>query len=222
MRDYGVAGQIGLEPSPEEYIKKLVEVFRELKRVLKDSGSFYLNMGDTYGGSVCGFRSFKKNNAGLSGVTDAQDVSSRRKLPLGRPIWIRPKQLLLIPARLAIALQEDDWLLRNDIIWHKNNPMPCSVRDRLTNTYEHVFHFVKNERYWYDLDAIRVPHKHGIPAKFNNQVRGGKIGYKLRKGSPKHYKSLVDRVKAYRDANPGHGSNIFGNPRGKNPGDVVC
>lgn len=250
MRDYGVVGQIGLEQSPEEYIKKLVEVFRELKRVLKDTGSFYLNLGDTYCGSACGFGASGKSKTGLQDVTDGKYVSSRQKPPMlkavGQANWLKAKQLMLMPTRLAIALQNDGWILRNDIIWHKNNPMPCSVKDRLTNTYEHIFHFVKNKRYWYDLDAIRVPHKHGIPSKFNSnatktdnehrkdieiqskqtiltkhKIVGRNSRYKLRSGTSKHYRSFVDRVKAYRDANPAHGSNIFGNPKGKNPGDVI-
>lgn len=147
MRDYGSKRQVGQERTPEEYIGKLVLIFRELKRILKDSGSFYLNLGDTYIG------------------TDSGSVSKKKKT------WKRPKQLALLPARVAIALQNDGWLLRNDICWFKPNGLPSSVKDRLTTRWEHIFHFVKQKKYYYDLDGIRVPHKASTIKRVRNRVR---------------------------------------------------
>ncbi len=156
-------GQLGLEPRWQWYVWHLVEIFREVWRVLKDEGSLWLVMGDTYAGSGCGW----SKHGGTVGIhsIDARDPSM---WPKGRPPQfissskdpvMRPKQRMLIPDRLAMALQEDGWLLRNDCIWHKPNSMPASVKDRLSNTFEHIFHFVKKERYYYNLDAIREPHK---------------------------------------------------------------
>jgi site-specific DNA-methyltransferase (adenine-specific) len=118
LRDYGVDGQIGLEETPAAFIEKLVAVFREVKRVLRDDGTLWVNMGDS---------------------------------------WGKDKQLLGMPWRLAFALQDDGWLLRQDIIWNKTNPMPESVRDRCTKAHEYVFLLTKKKRYHFDHDAIREP-----------------------------------------------------------------
>lgn len=118
LRDYGHAGQIGLEETLDAYIAKMVEVFREVRRVLADDGTLWLNIGDSYG---------------------------------------KGKQLLMMPARVALALQADGWCLRQDIIWHKPNPMPESVRDRCTKAHEYIFLLSKSERYFYDAKAVREP-----------------------------------------------------------------
>jgi len=191
-RDYGIKGQIGLEASVEDYIQKIVSYFHELKRVLKSTGSFYLNMGDTY---------------------------SR-------------KNLLMIPARVALALQNDGWVLRNDIIWFKPNHMPSSVKDRLTNTYEHLFHFVKTRKYYYDLDSIRIPHKTG-PAQFNYRVREAKkgnfgiLGVKSSMEEMEQYDSKGQKVRGLKTKGKArigqeqhHGQDVNYHPNGKNPGDV--
>lgn len=178
LRDYGVEGQIGLEKTPEEYIEQLVLVFRGLKRILKDAGSFYLNLGDTYIGSACGYGQ-KGEVKNTIAKTPPGYVSNKQKPPslvsVDRNTWKKPKQLALIPSRVAIALQDDGWILRNDICWYKPNAMPSSVKDRLTNHWEHIFHLVKKRKYYYDLDAIREPHKFG-PAKSNLRVREVKRG----------------------------------------------
>lgn len=122
-------GQLGCEPTPDLYIEHLLQIFRECYRVLKPSGVFFLNIGDTYWGSHQGSN------------------------------WLRPKQLLMIPYRLAIRMQDEGWLLRNIIIWYKPNAVPHPAADRLTSRYEPVFMFTKEEHYYFDLDAIRVPHK---------------------------------------------------------------
>jgi len=157
-------GQLGLEPHPEMFINNLVEIFREVRRVLKPTGSFYLNMGDTYfGGNMCvgqpdDWDSISTKNRDKKYSNEKFDgfIKQRNKL---RSNWLQPKQLMLMPSRIAVAMQDDGWILRNDIIWSKPNPMPSSVTDRRNNSYEHVFHFVKNKKYYYDLDAIREPHK---------------------------------------------------------------
>ena len=154
-------GQLGLEPHPQMYINHLVQVAREIKRVLKKSGSFYLNLGDTYC-SFGGISTPEQNAKSIIGATKsgcqrgARHITNLKNI---RSNWLQPKQLMGMPWRVAIALQNDEWCLRNDIIWHKPNPMPSPVKDRLNNTFEHVFHFVKSRKYYYDLDAIRESYK---------------------------------------------------------------
>ena len=191
-------GQLGLEPHPDLYIKHMVQVFREVKRVLKETGSFYLNLGDSYyGGPMMGM------STRLSLEENKDDKMSKLEKPSVTPtqdgLWMQPKQLLLIPTRLAQALQEDGWILRNDIIWSKPNPMPCSVKDRLNNTYEHIFFFVKNDKYYYDLDSIREQ-----PSTGTNYVRRAS-GDKGNEGS----------------MNRQMNEDISNNPLGKNPGDFI-
>jgi len=141
-------GQLGLEPTPQLYIKHLIDGFRILKKKLKKTGSFYLNLGDTYfGGNLCvgqpeGWESISTiNKEKYNSEKFNEFIKNRNKM---RSNWLQPKQLMLMPSRVAIALQEDGWILRNDIIWNKPNPMPSSVKDRLNTTYEHIFHFVKS------------------------------------------------------------------------------
>ena len=172
LRDYGKEsvtewpdgwkGQLGLEPHPQMYIDHMVMICREIKRILKKSGSMYINLGDTYGGSACGYGAKGKSKTGFQDVTRGFYASSHQKPPMltavGKESWIKPKQKLLIPFRVAIALQEEGWIIRNDIIWHKPNAMPSSVKDRLNVTHEYIFHCVKSRKYYYNLDAIREPH----------------------------------------------------------------
>ncbi|MBM4518354.1 site-specific DNA-methyltransferase [Rhodococcus hoagii] len=119
LRDYGEAGQYGLEATPAEYVETMRALFAELRRVLADDGTLWLNLGDSYS---------------------------------------KDKDLLGIPWRVALAIQETGWILRNEVIWHKTNAMPESVTDRLAGRHEHVFLFTKSRRYWFDLDAVREPH----------------------------------------------------------------
>ncbi len=148
LRDYGVDGQIGLEASPAAYIAKLVEVFREVRRVLRNDGTLWLNIGDSY--------SNDRKWGGHSSGKHRKELHSMKRPR--RYTGLPGKNLLMIPARLAIALQDDDWILRSDIIWHKPSAMPESITDRPTNDHEHVFLFARSERYYYDQDAIREPH----------------------------------------------------------------
>jgi DNA modification methylase len=149
LRDYGLANQIGLEPTPDAYVAAMVMVFRELRRVLKDSGTVWLNLGDSYNGG---------GRAGSDKALNGKQGSNRGSLlMIGRPIdapGLEAKQLLGIPWRVAFALQADGWYLRSDIIWSKPNPMPESVTDRPTKAHEYLFLLAKSERYFYDAAAI--------------------------------------------------------------------
>lgn len=149
LRDYGVAGQIGLEETPDAYVARLVEVFREVRRVLRDDGVAFVNLGDSYAMSTKGAGGVGKQH------TNAGSVMSDRSWRV--PPGIKPKDLLGIPWMVAFALRADGWWLRSAIVWAKPNPMPESVRDRPTGAYEHVFLLAKAKRYFYDADAIKEP-----------------------------------------------------------------
>lgn len=153
LRDYGAAGQIGQETTPREFVEALVSVMRDVRRVLADDGTLWLNIGDSYasqGGN--GAQGSTSQRAGRSNIA-AQMKASSTKAPDG----YKPKDLLGIPWRLAFALQDDGWWLRSDIVWAKPNPMPESVVDRPTRAHEYVFLLSKRARYLYDADAIREP-----------------------------------------------------------------
>lgn len=181
VRDYDHPDQLGLEDELENYIAGLVGVCREVRRVLTDRGTVWLNVGDCYyhgAGTVNG-----------------------KPPPKG---WKRNKQLALIPFRLAIALQEDGWWVRNTLVWHKPNAMPASVRDRLANTWEPVFLLTKSESYHFDLDAVRVPHQTDDRHERVRAQRGGGNGKAkgeadLRRwlNSPRH-RTTIDGLKAVR------------------------
>ena len=153
LRDYGTVHQLGLERTPEEYAEKMVAVFREVWRVLRNDGTLWLNLGDSYAGSRGG-----PNGDDLTGRHE-DFVRSKR----GGSLWgygdnavpnLKPKDLVGIPWRLAFALQADGWYLRSDIIWAKPNAMPESVRDRPTKAHEYLFLIAKSERYYYDAAAV--------------------------------------------------------------------
>ena len=144
LRDYGVPGQLGLEPTPEEYVSNMVEVFREVRRALRKDGTLWLNLGDTYNGAKVGNTETKKNP---NLVTD----SFVKKLVPG----LKPKDLVGIPWMVAFALRADGWYLRQDIIWHKPNAMPESVKDRCTKAHEYIFLLSKSRKYYYDNEAIK-------------------------------------------------------------------
>lgn len=150
LRDYGKDGQIGLEKSPEEYIEKLVAIFREVRRTLRDDGTLWLNLGDSYAG-IGGMGSWvdRKAKRGMVKINDYY-----RNKPIK---GLKPKDLCMIPARVALALQADGWWLRQDIIWHKPNPMPESVKDRCTKSHEYIFLLSKSIKYYYDYNAILEP-----------------------------------------------------------------
>jgi DNA modification methylase len=145
LRDYGHDGQIGLEETPEAYVAQMVEVFREVRRVLKDDGTLWLNLGDSYSGAA---------NSGGANQNLGGPAVRTSGLPVKAGHNIKPKDLVGIPWRVAFALQADGWWLRQDIIWHKPNPMPESVTDRCTKAHEYVFLLTKSQRYYYDAEAV--------------------------------------------------------------------
>jgi site-specific DNA-methyltransferase (adenine-specific) len=177
LRNYGSQKQIGLEVHVDEWVEELRTVFLGLHRVLKPTGSVWLNLGDTYSGGV--------NDGAVA------------------------KSLLLAPERLALALQEDGWILRNKVIWAKPNPMPTSVKDRLACAYEVVYFLTKSKDYFFDLDAIRVPHA-GSVGKSKSQRPSWSVPPSWR-GPSAGSNSGLDRLKA---------QGMAGHPLGKNPGDV--
>ncbi len=144
LRDYGVDGQLGNERTYLEYVAHMVEVFREVRRVLRDDGTLWLNLGDCYATDTKWGGSSGEKNGDQGG-----GARRERKLTTG----LKPKDLVGIPWRVAFALQDDGWYLRSDIIWHKPNPMPESVRDRPTKAHEYLFLLSKSERYYYDAEA---------------------------------------------------------------------
>lgn len=149
LRDYGADGQIGLEATPDEYVAELVAVFREVRRVLRSDGTFWLNLGDSYAANR-GYQVPSTKGGAKHGP--AQGVKGRGSVV---PEGLKPKDRMMIPARVALALQADGWWLRDEIIWHKPNPMPVSVTDRTTPAHEMVYMFSKPARYHYDMDAVK-------------------------------------------------------------------
>jgi len=167
LRDYGVDGQMGLEATPEEFVENMVAVFREVRRVLRSDGTLWLNLGDSYsatgksgGGSQC--KRWERCGADTVGPRGGKWSPA--------PAGLKPKNLVGIPWRVALALQADGWFLRQDIIWHKPNPMPESVKDRCTKAHEYLFLLSKSPRYHYDHAAIKEPA--GDKGNANN-FRGG-------------------------------------------------
>src|SRR5262245_20519053 len=157
LRDYGVSGQMGLESTPEVFIDGMVAVFAEVRRVLRADGTLWLNMGDTYA---------KRGGPGWQGKngqrSDRRFTGARNTVPMreqARTAYAgyKPKDLLGMPWMLAFALRADGWWLRQDVIWHKPNPMPESVRDRCTKAHEYLFLLSKSERYYFDNEAISEP-----------------------------------------------------------------
>jgi len=170
LRDYGVSGQLGLEPTPEAYVAKMVEVFREVRRVLRDDGTLWLNLGDSYGGE----RKTGRNDAIRQGAKTGGNFEAG---PISRVSFgLKPKDLVGIPWRVAFALQADGWWLRQDIIWAKPNPMPESVTDRCTKSHEYVFLMAKSERYFYDADAVKeVANRPEGPGNKSHRYQDGAI-----------------------------------------------
>jgi DNA modification methylase len=192
LRDYGTDGQYGLESSPAEYVETMRALFSELRRVLADDGTLWLNLGDSYSS---GGRSSYDINGGKTRARGHCESRPGADVP--------GKNLLGIPWRVAFALQDDGWILRNAIIWHKPNAMPESVTDRLSGRYEHVFLFSKSKRYYFALNEIREPH-----ADAEDWRAGRSQGEKWRDAVALSDKSGLAGVRPPR------------NPLGRNPGDV--
>ncbi|HEY0888923.1 MAG TPA: site-specific DNA-methyltransferase [Nocardioides sp.] len=202
LRDYGEEGQYGLESSPAEYVETMRALFAEVRRVLTDDGTLWLNIGDSYYSG--------RGNPGPNAADEKQPARRGWIRPVDRPgqSWAKPKDLLGIPWRVAFALQDDGWTLRNDIIWAKPNAMPESVSDRLATRHEHLFLLTKGRRYWFDLDPIREPHS----------------DVSVRRAQPHR----ADPGRTYREGDPYEGVggaqtlrlDQMNHPLGRNPGDV--
>ncbi len=185
LRDYGIDGQLGLEPDPDDYIAIMRTVFKEIWRVLRDDGTVWLNIGDSYVGSGKAAGNGGKGPASGKQLTNKgsyfEPVKSKR-MARGAGRWgggnlpatdgLKPKDLIGIPWMLAFALRADGWYLRSDIIWHKPNPMPESVRDRPTKSHEYVFLLSKNQKYYCDMDAIREPVSEGTEERYEYAFKG--------------------------------------------------
>lgn len=161
LRDYNIPDQIGLEPTLPQFINRLLAVFSEVRRVLRQDGVFWLNIGDGYTSGNRGWRAADKKNP-------ARAMSVRPDTPEG----LKPKDLLGIPWRLAFALQDDGWYLRADVVWNKPNAMPESVKDRPTRAHEYLFMFTKDERYYYDREAIVDPNGRNCRSVWNIHTQG--------------------------------------------------
>jgi DNA modification methylase len=169
LRDYGVNGQLGLEKTPEEYVEKVVQIFREVRRVLRDDGTLWLNLGDTYMSSGGASRHHGYTDPKYK---DGRKVEHFEPQAYPHPV-IKPKDLIGIPWRVAFALQADGWYLRQDIIWAKPNPMPESVTDRCTKSHEYIFLLTKSARYYYDAEAVKE--KSAAPGSVHIAKNGQKM-----------------------------------------------
>lgn len=167
LRDYKAEGQLGLEKTPEEFIANMVKVFREAWRVLRDDGTLWINIGDSYAGGGKG-----GGSKGRKQQTNTGSLVNPSKVPKG----LKAKDLVGIPWMLAFALRSDGWYLRQDIIWHKPNPMPESTRDRCTKSHEYFFMFSKKPRYYYDAFAIRTPYAYKTFTTFGIESTGNGDG----------------------------------------------
>jgi DNA modification methylase len=207
LRDYGVEGQYGLEASPAEYVETMRALFAEVRRVLAGDGTFWLNLGDSYASGEVG----RHDYADGTKIATGSQIGRRHSNPqTGLP----RKNLLGIPWRTAFALQDDGWILRNDVIWSKPNAMPESVTDRLSSRHEHLFMLSKSRTYWFDLDPIREPLARP-DALAEGIVFGGKspdVG--RRRGS------VYGKAAGTNLAPTGTRHDKADHPNGRNPGDV--
>lgn len=171
LRDYGVEGQIGLENTPVAYVARLVDVFQEVRRVLRDDGTLWLNLADSYA-----------NDGKWGGHTGGKHATVLHASPIGRNkkyTGLKPKDLIGIPWRVAFALQADGWWLRQDIIWHKPNPMPESVTDRCTKAHEYIFLLSKSARYYFDAGAIAEPCAESSITRPSQNVEAQQGGFRV-------------------------------------------
>jgi len=176
LRDYGAEGQLGLERTPDEYVAKLVEILREVRRTLKADGTLWLNLGDSYAtgagsGRSMGGKSFGKQNAAIDAGAIPVCQPNRMRIE-----GLKPKDLVGIPWMVAFALRADGWWLRSDIIWSKPNPMPESITDRPTKSHEYVFLLAKSERYFYDAASVREDGPTYTGRAGGYKAKGGGIG----------------------------------------------
>ena len=183
LRDYGHPGQIGLEKTPAEFVAAMVEVFDGVRELLADDGVLWLNLGDSYNAAG------RAGHGTRQGCKQGTNRASATKADNCRPSvdWLKPKDLIGIPWRVAFALQEAGWYLRQDVIWHKPNPMPESVTDRCTKAHEYLFLLTKSERYFFDAEAIK---EQAVKGAANSDFHTGKTAeHQLGRASTKPRKS---------------------------------
>ena len=231
LRDYGEAGQYGLEASPAEYVETMRALFAEVWRVLADDGTLWLNIGDSYSGSW-GNQGRKPergtqrpiNGGMLTPVNDGRYPTTGSNTGAVKPGAPPAKNLMGMPWRTAFALQDDGWILRNDIIWAKPNGMPESIIDRLSTKHEHLFMFSKSPRYWFDLDPIREATIYPAGASALNWDRDTKEadvpGQSMRQHRRDRPKNQTPRHTASADNTGWKDHEPQSHPKGRNPGDV--
>lgn len=179
LRNYQVDGQLGLEDTPQAYIARLVAIFEASRRVLRDDGTIWVNLGDSYAGSGKGRNADGNAHDGALNGKQGTNKGTIEGILYKTQSDLPPKSLMMIPARFAIAMQDCGWILRNDIIWAKTNPMPESVTDRCTNAHEHIYLFAKRGRYYCDMDAIKEDAvKSGTIETINNGNYLQQLNYK--------------------------------------------
>ena len=202
----GWSGELGLEPTPELYLTHLWAVFGEVWRVMKKTGTMWVNIGDTYSsGGGCGSKEYLPKHTQFGKLTKPDRYQPPKKVS-GLP----PKCLVCVPERFMLGMIDRGWILRNKIVWHKPNPMPSSAKDRFTNTYEPVYFFTKAKRYWFDLDAVRERHSQARMERSKYPIEYSEIQDTPRAWTKENYPNLKKDAKV----------NLQYNPSGKNPGDV--
>jgi len=193
LRDYGHDGQIGLEETPEEYMATMVEVFRCVRDVLADDGTVWLNIGDSYFSTTKGSGGTGKSTLGPN--RDLQNIQFQKmnqiRIDAGNT-GCKPKDLIGIPWMLAFALRADGWYLRQDIIWHKPNPMPESVQDRCTKSHEYIFLLSKSPKYYYDIDAIKEEAANAGNLSDSFKLRQGNANYQVQSDGEGSDKKIYD------------------------------
>ena len=182
LRDYGEDGQFGLEPTPEGYVERLVEIGQELKRVLRDDGTFWLNLGDTYWGGGWRGVELNKHSGDVQKGHPGSHCGDAISMGKGTHSLFKAKDMVGIPWRSAFGLQADGWYLRQDIIWSKPNPMPESVTDRCTKAHEYIFLLSKSKHYYFDSNAIKQPYKENTKpgSQFGGKKGNSEFGMKSR------------------------------------------
>jgi len=206
LRDYGHDGQIGLEDTPEKFVQKLVEVFNEVRRVLKPEGTLWLNLGDSYAGSGKGANpDGTVHESALKGKqgTHKGTTEGIKKPQKAHEIGLKQKDLIGIPWMVAFALRSSGWWLRQDIIWNKPNPMPESVTDRCTKAHEYIFLLSKSQKYYYDNEAIKTPIKDSSVQRLSQDVESQNGSERVPGKTNGNMKAVASGIKAYKHRGEG-------------------
>lgn len=220
LRNYGVDGQLGLEDTPEEFVSKMVLIFTEVKRVLRNDGTLWLNLGDSYGGSGKGAATHPgTNNNWKQGTSKG---THKKTIHGFRSEEIKPKDLVGVPWMVAFALRSSGWYLRQDIIWSKPNPMPESVTDRCTKSHEYIFLLSKSKKYYYDNEAIKTPLKDASIARLIQDIENQKGSNRVPNKTNGNMKAVSGKKKF--DSSMAAGGSKIGDHNGyfDNEGNPIC